>query len=385
MLENALYYTYETKENTMPRTLKIAAVQMDATPAPVADRLARAADLVAEAASAGAQLIVLPEVFNTGYEYADSNYVLAETMDGVTVSWMKAQAAQHDIHLAGTLLLLDGSHVYNAMLLFAPDGRLWRYNKNYPWAWERAYFREGQGITVADTQLGKLGMMICWDYAHPDLWTQYAGKVDAMVISSCPPMSDRMNIVLPDGERYQMPTPLLYTGKDTPFGAELDEHIAWMGVPAVNTTGAGTFRTKMPLPKLSLFGLLALRPDLWKHTSQAEDAYLESGYYPQTKVVDANGAVKARVTETGDGFTMAEVALADTPPQPTAPQPDFKLTPLTYLLSDWITPSMTTPLYRMGLQRQSGAQMAPLDLSTKKWLVAVVGALFAGLWMGRRR
>lgn len=369
----------------MPRTLKIAAVQMDAVPAAVSVRLNRAADLVAEAASAGAQLVVLPEIFNTGYEYAESNYALAEAMDGQTVTWMKSQAAQYNIHLAGTLLLVEGAHVYNAMLLIAPDGRTWRYNKNYPWAWERAYFREGQGITVADTELGKLGMMICWDYAHPDLWAQYAGKVDAMVISSCPPMSDRMKVVLPDGEHYQVPRELLYTGKDMPFGAELDEHIAWMGVPAVNTTGAGTFRTRIPLPKLSLFSLLLLRPDLWKHTAHAEQAYLESGYYPQTKIVNADGSVQARVTESGDSFTIAEVTLEDVLPQPEAIQPDFKITALSYFSSDWLLYSLTTSLYRQGLQKQFGNKMAPLDFSSRKWLVALVGALIIGLVLGRSR
>src|SRR5215510_7623216 len=181
------------------RTIKVAAVQMDAAPAPLAERLSRAADLVAEAANGGAQLVVLPELFNTGYEYSDHNYALAERMDGETVTWMKAQAHQHSIHLAGSLMLLDQEDVYNTALLIAPDGRTWRYDKNYPFNWERAYFREGRQITVADTDLGKLGMMICWDSAHPEMWGRYAGKVDAMLIASCPPRLASADLVFPDG------------------------------------------------------------------------------------------------------------------------------------------------------------------------------------------
>src|SRR5215207_2107358 len=113
----------------MARTLKIAAVQMDATPAPIADRLARAADLVAEAAASGAEMVVLPECFNTGYAYIDSNYAASEALEGQTATWMKSQAQQHQIHLVGTLMLRDGNDVYNSALLFAPDGRLWRYDK----------------------------------------------------------------------------------------------------------------------------------------------------------------------------------------------------------------------------------------------------------------
>jgi hypothetical protein len=356
---------------------------MDATPAPVASRLARAADLIAETAASGAQLVVLPEVFNTGYEYADRNYALSETMDGQTVTWMKSQAAQHNLHLAGSLLLRDGVHVYNTLLLIAPDGRTWRYDKNYPWAWERAYFREGQGVTIAETDLGRLGMMICWDHAHPDLWAQYAGRVDALVIASCPPMADRLTVIMPDGERNPMPEGLAYTGDDMPFGAELDAHVTWLGVPAVHTSGAGQLRTHMPLPGVSLLSLTLLRPDLWSQLDRADQAVITAGYYPQTKVIDANGNVLGRVTEDGDGYTLAEVTLADTPPQPTTPQPDFKLTALSYFTSDWMTPTLTAPLYRAGLKQQYGTHMAPLDFTTRKWLIGLVAALVAGLIVGR--
>ena len=104
----------------MSRKLRIAAVQMDATPAPTVDRLTRAAKMVAEAANAGAELVVLPECFSIGYVYIDSNYAAAESLDGLTVAWMKARARQHDIYVVGTLLLCDAGEVYNSALLFFP-------------------------------------------------------------------------------------------------------------------------------------------------------------------------------------------------------------------------------------------------------------------------
>ncbi len=91
----------------MPNTVRFAAIQMDAQPVPTKVRLARAAALVAQAAQAGAQVVVLPEVFNTGYEYSDANYSRVEALNGPTVTWMKHMATQHNIYLAGTLLLLD--------------------------------------------------------------------------------------------------------------------------------------------------------------------------------------------------------------------------------------------------------------------------------------
>ena len=153
----------------MPRTIKVAAIQMSAEPGPVTERLARAEVLITRAAKAGAQLAVLPEIFNTGYVYSDANYSRAEPPDGLTVRWLKDVARRHNIHVAGSLLLLGEEDIYNAMLLVAPDGRVWRYDKNYPFMWERIYFHEGSSITVADTSLGQLGMMVCWDIAHPDV------------------------------------------------------------------------------------------------------------------------------------------------------------------------------------------------------------------------
>jgi N-carbamoylputrescine amidase len=87
---------------TMKRKLKVAGVQMDVAPASVAERLKRATHLIEQAVEAGTQLVALPELFNMGYEFHERNYALTETMNGETVTWMKAQAAQQNIHLAGT-------------------------------------------------------------------------------------------------------------------------------------------------------------------------------------------------------------------------------------------------------------------------------------------
>jgi predicted amidohydrolase len=86
--------------------------------------------------------VVLPELFNTGYAYTDANFQLAEPMGGMTSVWMKTKALQFNVHLAGSLMLLEDGEIYNALLLFTPTGQMWRYDKRFPWAWECGYFRE---------------------------------------------------------------------------------------------------------------------------------------------------------------------------------------------------------------------------------------------------
>ncbi len=376
----------------MSRKLKAATVQMDATPAPVPERLARAADLVAEAAGSGAQLVVLPEVFNTGYAYSDDNYALPETLEGQTVTWMKQQAADHKIHLAGTLMLRDSDEVYNTALLVAPDGQTWRYDKNYPFLWERAYFREGKGITIAETELGKLGMMICWDSAHPNLWERYAGKVDAMVIMSCPPKLSSANIVFPGDEARNGGHPLsqsslvgqmVYTEEEYFSGIDMDEHAAWLGVPVIHTAGAGKFSTGMPLPSISLIALSSMQPGLWKHLDKADDVRIEAGYDKQTKVVDGTGTVVARVTVDGDGFTLAELDLPDERPLPFEPQPAMRTPSVAYLMADTLGALLLPPIYRRGLRRQWGANMAPVDTATRVWTAALIVGLLLAFVFGR--
>lgn len=373
----------------MSRTIKIAAVQMFAQPAPVTERLQRAEKLVAEAAGQGAQLVVLPEVFNTGYEYTDHNYTLPEPIDGPTVTWMKQTAAHYGVHLAGTLLLLDIEDVYNTLLLVAPDGRLWRYDKNYPWYWERAYFREGRAITVADTDLGRLGLMICWDAAHPELWARYAGKVDAMVISSCPPTFNEMILVFPDGRRLDMEGmgPLTQEIKRTGagiFGEKLLRQSAALGVPVVNTTGTGHFSSPVPLPHLSLMIGTLSRPDFWPYLPQAGQVRVEAGYFNETYIASAHGHILAKVPPDTEGCVVSEVTLTDSPPQPRAPQPRFGTVFLTYLL-DQILNALMVPVYRRELRRTFGPHMAPVSVQTQTWVAAVLATGLIGYWLGRRR
>ena len=349
----------------MGNKIKIAAVQMDCTPDTVSKRLARAAGLIAEAANDGAELIVLPELFNTGYEYHERNYALAETIDGQTVTWMKAQAAHHNIHLAGTLLLLDETDIYNAAPLVAPDGRMWRYDKMYVPLWERAYFRGGQQITVADTDLGKLGMMICWDQAHPDLWKQYAGQVDAIVIMSCPGNLGTADLVFPDGFRGKFmelggQQPDNYSLENNSDNDTNDRHrqAAWMKVPVVSASATGTIRTNVPL----LEGTLGQSP-FADRIAQASETLLEAWFEPETQIIDANGETLAQGTAIGDGIVFADVELADVAPSLSeTTQPTINIPPDIYHVSDEAIPSMMIPLYKDGVRRQWGQDMAPDEL-----------------------
>lgn len=377
----------------MPRILKVATIQMDANPAPVGERLARAEKLVAQAAQAGAQLVVLPELFNSGYQYDPANFELAERVNGRTASWMQTIAHQHHIHLAGTLLLLDGNEVYNALLLVAPDGRIWRYDKNYPWGWERGYFRDASRTVIAHTDIGDFGLLICWDAAHRDLWRQYAGQVDMMLISSCPPDASNPTYLFANGDRVSVdemgPVMALTKGDGRRvFGDMINQQTAWLGVPAVNSVGCGVITTNIPQGPGTLLTILPIAPHLAKYLPQARQMQLTCAMVQGCKVVDGHGRVLTELAQSdGETFTIAEVTLADNKPQPHGRQPPSPLSPLSYLASDYLLPILTTPVYRAGLRQTYGAHMAPLNPAARRWLatLAVVGilAFVWGWWWAR--
>lgn len=375
----------------MSKTLRIAAIQMDATAAPLAERLARVEQLATEAAEAGAQLVALPELFNLGYAYSDENFRRAEPVDGPTATWMRATAARLNIHLAGSLLLRDQDEIYNALLLFAPDGRVWRYDKHYPWAWERAYFRESDRITVAHTDLGDIGMMICWDVAHAGLWRRYAGQVDLMLIVSSPPDAGNPVYHFPGGDRItaDMMGPVFRSLKDAAlqtFGATINQQTAWLGVPAVNTVACGQTTTAIPCARATFLSMLPLAPGLIKYLPQAHQLHVTYTYTPGCKVVAATGKVLAEVTQAqGETFTIAEVTLPEQRPTPRGPQPRPQ-TPLpAYVIADVLIPALMAEVYRQGARRAWGQRMAPARPATQRWLLALGAVAFVNYLVGWQR
>jgi hypothetical protein len=336
----------------MSRKLSVAAIQMDAAPAPRDIRLQAAGELINQTAVAGAQLVVLPELFNTGYTYAPSNYAAAEPPQGPTVAWMRATAVQLNIHLAGSLLLRDGDEIVNALMLFAPDGRSWRYDKIYPWGWERAYFRGGRDIAIAHTDLGDIGFLICWDAAHPQLWRRYAGLVDFMVIASCPPQVSNPVYHFANGETmtFAQMGPLFarIRGSDRAvFGDMLNEQAAWLGAPVINSVGCGRIETHLPNARSSLLAMALLWPPLLKHLPQAEQTVMACDMTPGCKVIGGDGETLAERSQAeGPGFTLATMTLPASRPQPIGPQPPARAPWLAYLISDIVLPFLSQFTYR---------------------------------------
>lgn len=134
--------------------------------------LSRTFELVTEAAGHGANLIVLPELANTGYAFAtrEEAYAHAEELTGPTVGAWTELARTRDIHLVGGFTELDGVRLFNSAVLIGPDGLIGHYRKTHLWNREKLIFTPGDlGFPVFDTRIGRIGLLICWDIWFPEV------------------------------------------------------------------------------------------------------------------------------------------------------------------------------------------------------------------------
>lgn len=158
--------------------LKIAALQM-----PVVNdkdqNIETALEYIGRAVSEGANIAVLPEMFNCPYEH-DRFPEFAEPADGKTCKIMSETAAKYGICLvAGSIPEDDGGKFYNTSFVFGPDGALIaRHRKMHMFDIDipgGQYFKEsdsfnpGSDVTVFEFGGMKFGLCICFDFRFPYL------------------------------------------------------------------------------------------------------------------------------------------------------------------------------------------------------------------------
>ena len=164
-------------------SFRVACVQMESGD-DVARNLARASDLLAQAADNGAKLAALPEFFTLISADESAKLAAAENDNaGPAQDALARAAAKHKIHIVGGTIPLrvpdDSARVRAACILFGPDGKqLARYDKMhlFQFAGTRRQYDEsrtiapGRQVVAADTELGRVGLAVCYDLRFPELF-----------------------------------------------------------------------------------------------------------------------------------------------------------------------------------------------------------------------
>ena len=159
------------------RILKVALVQ-ESNQGDAAANLDRIESRVAEAAAAGAQLVLLQELHNGAYfcqhECVDE-FDLAEPIPGPSSERLGRLAARHGVVIVGSLFERRAAGLYhNTAVVLERDGTLvGKYRKMHipddPGFYEKFYFTPGDlGFNPVDTSVGRLGVLVCWDQWYPE-------------------------------------------------------------------------------------------------------------------------------------------------------------------------------------------------------------------------
>jgi len=126
------------------------------------------------------QLIVLPELANSGYRFADVNEAksASETVEeSAFLAALKYLANEKDAYIVTGFCELDGNDLYNSSVLIGPNGVIGVYRKLHLFWDEKSIFKKGNmRLPVFDTSIGKVGMLVCFDWMFPEAWRSLALK-----------------------------------------------------------------------------------------------------------------------------------------------------------------------------------------------------------------
>jgi 5-aminopentanamidase len=183
-----------------PVTL-VAACQIAPVVGDVVENRARVRAAVEEAGEQAADLVVLPELAQSGYVFTDLQEArsMAEHVDGPTVrEWADLSRRLQMVLVAGFCERGRDGHLFNSCVLIDHGDVRATYRKAHLWDLESQYFTRGhEGPPVVDTSLGRVAMMVCYDVEFPE-WTRMAGLggADVLAVPTNWPLEPR-----PPGER----------------------------------------------------------------------------------------------------------------------------------------------------------------------------------------
>lgn len=125
-------------------------------------------------------IVILPEMFNTGFSMNVGQ--LAEAMDGETVQWMKKRCDEHQIALCGSLIIQEKEQFFNRLVFVEPSGKVNYYNKRHLFTMgnEESHFQPGTERLIVHYKGWRICPLICYDVRFP-VWSRNCNEYDLLV------------------------------------------------------------------------------------------------------------------------------------------------------------------------------------------------------------
>uniref|UniRef100_A0AB33KZX2 Omega-amidase YafV n=1 Tax=Tenacibaculum sp. Pbs-1 TaxID=3238748 RepID=A0AB33KZX2_9FLAO len=160
-------------------TLKVALIQSDLVwENPIANR--KQFEEKINNLTEGIDLIILPEMFTTGFTMNAS--AVAETMEGETVQWLQNLAQKKNVAITGSIVINENSTFYNRLLFVYPSREIDSYDKKHTFtlAGEHKVFSAGTERVIVEYKGWKICPLICYDLRFP-IWARNTENYDLLL------------------------------------------------------------------------------------------------------------------------------------------------------------------------------------------------------------
>lgn len=173
--------------------MKVAAIQYDIVWNNREANFTRLTPLLQQAKTLGAQFVVVPEMFSTGF-IVDSE-TIGEPINGPSATYLSTMSQQLEMWIAGTCPEIDHDdhRPFNSLVLASPDGQMYRYHKIHPFTYggeDRLYRAGSSFLTVTINDL-RVSFFICYDLRFADEFWALAPDTDLYVVPANWPTSRR--------------------------------------------------------------------------------------------------------------------------------------------------------------------------------------------------
>jgi predicted amidohydrolase len=161
----------------MKDKIRLALCQISSKRENKQENLKKIEELTLKAKEQGADLAIFPEMSLTGYVLHDQVYELAETIPGPTVAKVENLTKKTGMHIIFGMPELSEktqATVFNTAVFVGPEGLIGKYRKMYLPTHsvfeEKRYFRSGYEGSAFQTDIGNIGLSICYDVFFPEVY-----------------------------------------------------------------------------------------------------------------------------------------------------------------------------------------------------------------------
>ena len=155
-------------------TITVACVQMEPVVGEKQRNIKHSVEMIGEAVSRGARLIVLPELANSGYVFetrAEAFDLSEQVPDGETCKAWAQACERHNVYIVAGINEREGDLLYNSAVVLRPGGHVGTFRKVHLWDQENLFFEPGnKGFPVFRTPIGRIGTGICYDGWFPETY-----------------------------------------------------------------------------------------------------------------------------------------------------------------------------------------------------------------------